>query len=103
MYNEIEIGDKVAFTNIRHLKLPTKTKHNIPLCLFGLNVDKKEVDRYTTFQVIYISDNGIIVEVDEFSDGLYFDKIWFEFASTSVEALVANSEVVLYVKEYEPF
>lgn len=103
MYYEIEIGDRVSFVNIRHLKLPTKTKYNIPLCLWGLNVDKKEVDRNTTFKVKYISDNGIIVEVDEFSDGLYFDKIWFEFASTSVEALVANSEVVLYVKEYEPF
>ena len=103
MYNEIEIGDKVAFTNIRHLKLPTKTKHNIPLCLFGLNVDKKEVDRSTTFQVIYISDNGITIELDEFPDGLYFDKIWFEFAGTSIDALVANKEVASYIKEYEPF
>ena len=103
MYYEIEIGDKVSFANIKHLKLPTKTKYNIPLCLWGLNVDGKEVDRDTTFKVKYISDNGIVVEVDEFLNGLYFDKIWFEFAGTSVDALVANSEVVSSIKEYEPF
>ena len=107
MYYEIEIGDKVSFANIRHLKLPTKTKYNIPLCLWGLNVDGKEVDRDTTFKVKYLSDNGIVVEVDEFQNGLYFDKIWFEFAGTSVDALVANSDVVnnmdSYIKEYEPF
>ena len=103
MYYEIEIGDRVAFSNIRHLKLPTKTKHNIPLCLYGLNVDGKLVDRGTTFTVIYLSNNGIIIEVDEFPDGLYFDKVWLEFASTSIDALVANSEVASYVEEYEPF
>ena len=103
MYYEIEIGDKVSFANIRHLKLPTKTKYNIPLCLWGLNVDGKEVDRDTTFKVKYISDNGIVVEVDEFLNGLYFDKIWFEFAGTSIDALVSNSEVVSSIKEYEPF
>ena len=103
MFSEIEIGDRVAFANIRHLKLPTKTKHNIPLCLYGLNVDGKMVDRSTTFTVQYISDNGIIVEVDGFPNGLYFDKIWFEFAGTSIDALVANSEVGEYIKEYEPF
>ena len=103
MYYSIEVGDRVAFANIKHLKLPTKTKYNIPLCLWGLNVDGKEVDRSTTFTVQYISDNGIIVEVDEFPNGLYFDKIWFEFAGTSIATLVANSEVASYVKEYEPF
>ena len=103
MYYEIEIGDKVSFANIRHLKLPTKTKYNIPLCLWGLNVDGKEVDRDTTFKVKYLSDKGIVIEVDEFLNGLYFDKIWFEFAGTSVDALVANSEVVSSIKEYEPF
>ena len=103
MYYQIEIGDKVAFANIRHLKLPTKTKHNIPLCLYGLNVDGKLIDRYTTFKVQYISDNGIVIELDEFPDGLYFDKIWLEFAGTSIDALVANSEVASYVEKYEPF
>lgn len=103
MYYQIEEGDKVAFTNIRHLKLPTKAKYNIPLCLYGLNVNGKMVDRSTTFTVQYISDNGIIIEVDEFPNGLYFDKIWFEFAGTSIEALAANSEVVSCIKEYEPF
>lgn len=103
MYYQIEIGDKVSFANIKHLKLPTKTKYNIPLCLWGLNVDNKPVDRDTTFKVQYISDNGIVIEVDGFPDGLYFDKVWLEFASTSVEALVSNSELASYVKEYEPF
>lgn len=103
MFSEIEVGDKVSFTNIKHLKLPTKTKHNIPLCLWGLNVDNKPVDRSTTFKVQYISDNGIIVEVDGFPNGLYFDKIWLEFAGTSIDALLANSEVASYIKEYEPF
>lgn len=103
MYYQIEVGDKVSFANIKHLKLPTKTKHNIPLCLYGLNVDGKMVDRSTTFTVQYISDNGIVVEVDEFPNGLYFDKIWLEFAGTSIFALVANSEVSSYIKEYEPF
>ena len=103
MYYEIEIGDKVSFANIKHLKLPTKTKYNIPLCLWGLNVDGKEVDRDTTFKVKYLSDKGIVIEVDEFLNGLYFDKIWFEFAGTSIDALVSNSEVVSSIKEYEPF
>jgi len=103
MFSEIEIGDRVAFANIKHLKLPTKTKHNIPLCLYGLNVNGVPVDKGTTFRVKYISDNGIVVEVDEFPNGLYFDKIWLEFASTSIEALAANSEVVSCIKEYEPF
>lgn len=107
MYYEIDVGDRVSFTNIKHLKLPTKTKHNIPLCLFGLHVEGKGVDRSTTFKVKYVSDNGIVVEVDGFPNGLYFDKIWLEFAGTSIDALVANSDVVnivdSYVKEYEPF
>lgn len=103
MYYQIEIGDRVSFTNIKHLKLPTKTRHNIPLCLYGLNVDNKSVDRSTTFKVQYLSTNGIAIEVDEFPNGLYFDRIWLEFASTSVAALVANSEVVSSIKEYEPF
>ena len=103
MFNEIEIGDRVVFANIKYLKLPTKTKYNVPLCLYGLNVDNKLVDRNTTFKVKYLSDNGIVVEVDEFPNGLYFDKIWFEFAGTSIDALVANSEVVSSIKEYEPF
>ena len=103
MYYQIEIGDRVSFTNIKHLKLPTKTKYNIPLCLYGLNVNGKGVDRSTTFKVKYISDNGIVVEVDEFHSGLYFDKIWLEFSSTSVDALLANSDVGGYIKEYEPF
>ena len=103
MFNEIEIGDRVAFVNIKYLKLPTKTKYDIPLCLWKLNVDNKPVDRDTTFKVKYLSDNGIVVEVDEFPNGLYFDKIWFEFAGTSIDALVSNSEVVSSIKEYEPF
>ena len=107
MFNEIEIGDRAAFVNIKYLKLPTKTKYNIPLCLWGLNVDNKPIDRDTTFKVKYLSDKGIVVEVDEFPNGLYFDKIWFEFAGTSIDALVANSDVVnnmdSYIKEYEPF
>ena len=103
MYYQIEIGDRVSFTNIKHLKLPTKTRHNIPLCLYGLNVNGEAVDKGTTFRVKYVSDNGIVVEVDGFPNGLYFDKIWLEFASTSVEALVSNSELASYVKEYEPF
>ena len=103
MYYQIEIGDRASFANIRHLKLPTKTKYNIPLCLWGLNVDGKEVDRDTTFKVKYLSDKGIVIEVDEFLNGLYFDKIWFEFAGTSIDALVSNSEVVSSIKEYEPF
>ena len=103
MFNEIEIGDRVVFVNIKYLKLPTKTKYNIPLCVWGLNVDNNPVDRNTTFKVKYLSDNGIVVEVDEFLNGLYFDKIWFEFAGTSIDALVSNSEVVSSIKEYEPF
>lgn len=103
MYYEIEVGDRVSFTNIRHLKLPTKTKHNIPLCLWGLKVDGKLVDRGTSFKVQYLSNNGIVIEVDEWKDGLYFDRVWLEFAGTSIATLVANSETASYVKEYEPF
>ena len=72
MFNEIEIGDRVVFANIKYLKLPTKTKYNVPLCLYGLNVDNKLVDRNTTFKVKYLSDNGIVVEVDEFPNGVIF-------------------------------
>ena len=107
MYYQIERGDRVVFVNIKYLKLPTKTKYNIPLCLYGLNVDNKPVDRDTTFKVKYISDKGVVIEVDEFLNGLYFDKVWLEFAGTSIDALVANSDVVnnmdSYIKEYEPF
>lgn len=107
MYYQIEVGDKVSFTNIKHLKLPTKTRHNIPLCLWGLKVDGKLVDRGTSFKVKYHSNNGIVVEVDEFPNGLYFDKVWLEFAGTSIDALVSNSDVVnnmgSSIKEYEPF
>jgi hypothetical protein len=103
MYYQIEVGDKVSFANIKHLKLPTKTKHNIPLCLWGLNVDNKPVDKSTTFKVKYLSANGIVIEVNEFPNGLYFDKIWLEFAGTSIATLVANSELASCVKEYEPF
>ena len=103
VHYEIEVGDRVAFTNIKHLKLPTKTRYNIPLCLWGLSVDGVPVDRDTTFKVQYLSTNGIVVEVDEFPNGLYFDRVWLEFAYTSIEALVANSEVSSYIKEYEPF
>ena len=63
MYYQIERGDRVVFVNIKYLKLPTKTKYNIPLCLWKLNVDNKPVDRDTTFKVKYLSDNGIVVEV----------------------------------------
>lgn len=107
MYYQIEVGDKVSFANIKHLKLPTKTKYNIPLCLYGLNVDGVPVDKSTTFKVKYISDNGLVIEVDEFPNGLYFDRVWLEFAGTSIDALVANSDVVnnmvSSIKEYEPF
>ena len=104
MYYEIEAGDSVCFINIRHLKLPTKTKYNIPLCLWGLNVDGKPVDRDTTFKVKYLSVNGVIIEVDEYPDGLYFDRVWLEFAGTSIDALLLQQKMVEHsLEEYEPF
>jgi len=68
-----------------------------------LKVDGKLVDRGTSFKVQYLSNNGIVIEVDEWKDGLYFDRVWLEFAGTSIATLVANSETASYVKEYEPF
>ena len=105
MFCEIEVGDKVAFANVKHLKLPTKTKYNIPLCLWGLNVEGKPVDRYTTFKVKYISCNGIIIELDEYPDGLYFDRVWLEYAGTSIDALLLQKQKMVEhsLEEYEPF
>lgn len=98
MYYEIEVGDRVGF--VKRLKLPTKTRFNIPVCLYGLNVEGKPVDKGTTFKVKSMSGNGIIIAVDEFPNGFYFDRIWLEFACTSIEALIANSVVDV---ENQPF
>ena len=77
----VEVGDYVTFRSnqSKDFTKHSPTKYNIPLCLYGLHVNKEPVDRYTDFMVLYVSDIGVVLAVDEFESGLFFHKnrvIW---------------------------
>ena len=77
----IERGDYVTFrpNQPKDFTRNSPTKYNIPTCLWGLHINKEPVDRHTDFMVLYVSDAGVILAVDEFESGLFFHKnrvIW---------------------------
>ena len=82
----MESGDYVTF---RHNQSKDLTRHspvryNIPLCLYGLHVNGKEVDRHTDFMVQYLTDTGFIIAVDEFKEGLFFMKNRLQWSSSPI-------------------
>jgi len=77
----IEKGDYVTFRSNqpKDFTKHSPTKYNIPICLWGLHINEKPIDRYSEMLVKYVSDVGVILTVDEFPDGLFFHKnrvIW---------------------------
>jgi len=82
----IEKGDYVTFRSnqSKDLTRNSPTKYNIPLCLWGLHVNKEPVDRHTEFMVLYVSDTGFILAVDEFPSGLFFMKNRLQWSSSPI-------------------
>ena len=82
----VEVGDYVTFRSnqSKDLTRNSPVKYNIPLCLYGLHVNEKEVDRHTEFMVQYLTDTGFILAVDEFPSGLYFMKNRLQWSSSPI-------------------
>ena len=82
----IECGDYVTFRSnqSKDLTRNSPVKYNIPLCLYGLHVNEKEVDRHTEFMVQYLTDTGFVIAVDEFPSGLFFMKNRLQWSSSPI-------------------
>ena len=82
----VESGDYVTFRSnqSKDLTRNSPVKYNIPLCLWGLHVNGKEVDRHTDFMVQYLTDTGFIIAVDEFKEGLFFMKNRLQWSSSPI-------------------
>ena len=82
----IEQGDYVTFRSNQPKDIirNSPVKYNIPLCLYGLHVNDKEVDRHTEFMVQYLTDTGFIIVVDEFKEGLFFMKNRLQWSSSPI-------------------
>lgn len=82
----VERGDYVTFRSnqSKDLTRHSPVKYNIPLCLWGLHVNGKEVDRHTDFMVQYLTDTGFIIVVDEFKEGLFFMKNRLQWSSSPI-------------------
>ena len=82
----MESGDYVTFRSnqSRDLTRHSPVRYNIPLCLYGLHVNGKEVDRHTDFMVQYLTDTGFIIAVDEFKEGLFFMKNRLQWSSSPI-------------------
>ena len=82
----MESGDYVTFRSnqSKDLTRNSPVKYNIPLCLWGLHVNGKEVDRHTDFMVQYLTDTGFIIAVDEFKEGLFFMKNRLQWSSSPI-------------------
>ncbi len=82
----VEVGDYVTFRSnqSKDLTRNSPVKYNIPLCLYGLHVNEKEVDRHTEFMVQYLTDTGFILAVDEFPSGLFFMKNRLQWSSSPI-------------------
>jgi len=82
----VECGDYVTFRSnqSKDITRHSPVKYNIPLCLWGLHVNEKEVDRHTEFMVQYLTDTGFIISVDEFPSGLYFMKNRLQWSSSPI-------------------
>ena len=77
----VEVGDYVTFRSnqSKDFTKHSPVKYNIPLCLWGLHINGKLIDRHSEMLVKYVSDAGVILAVDEFESGLFFLKnrvIW---------------------------
>ena len=77
----IEQGDYITFRSNqpKDFTKHSPTKYNIPVCLWGLHINGKLIDRHSEMLVKYVSDVGVILAVDEFESGLFFHKnrvIW---------------------------
>ena len=77
----VEVGDYVTFRSnqSKDFTKHSPVKYNIPLCLWGLHINGKLIDRHSEMLVKYVSDAGVILAVDEFESGLFFHKnrvIW---------------------------
>lgn len=82
----VEAGDYVTFRSnqSKDITRHSPVRYNIPLCLYGLHVNEKEVDRHTEFMVQYLTDTGFIIAVDEFSSGLFFMKNRLQWSSSPI-------------------
>ena len=85
----IEQGDFVTFrpNQPKDFTKHSPTKYNIPACLWGLHINKEPVDRHTAFMVLYVSDAGVILAVDEFESGLFFHKNRLQWSSSPIVPL----------------
>lgn len=77
----IEQGDYVTFrpNQPKDFTRHSPVKYNIPICLWGLHINEKPIDRHSEMLVKYCSDAGVVLAVDEFESGLFFHKnrvIW---------------------------
>ncbi len=72
----IEQGDYVTFRSNqpKDFTRNSPVKYNIPICLWGLHINGKLVDRHSEMLVKYCSDTGVVLAVDEFPNGLFFHK-----------------------------
>jgi len=82
----VECGDYVTFRSnqSKDITRHSPVKYNIPLCLWGLHVNEKDVDRHTEFMVQYLTDTGFILAVDEFKEGLFFMKNRLQWSSSPI-------------------
>lgn len=82
----VEVGDYVTFRSnqSKDITRHSPVKYNVPICLYGLHVNEKEVDRHTEFMVQYLSDTGFILAVDEFPSGLFFMKNRLQWSSSPI-------------------
>lgn len=82
----VECGDYVTFRSnqSKDITQHSPVKYNIPLCLWGLHVNEKDVDRHTEFMVQYLTDTGFILAVDEFKEGLFFMKNRLQWSSSPI-------------------
>ena len=82
----VEAGDYVTFRSnqSKDITRNSPVKYNIPLCLWGLHVNEKDVDRHTEFMVQYLTDTGFIIALDEFPSGLFFMKNRLQWSSSPI-------------------
>jgi len=82
----VECGDCVTFRSnqSKDITRHSPVRYNIPLCLYGLHVNEKEVDRHTEFMVQYLTDTGFVIAIDEFPSGLFFMKNRLQWSSSPI-------------------
>ena len=85
----VEVGDYVTFRSnqSKDFTKHSPVKYNIPLCLWGLHINGKLIDRHSEMLVKYVSDAGVILAVDEFESGLFFHKNRLQWSSSPIVPL----------------